>query len=305
MPGLVLALVGGALATAATFAPPLDRTKAMETFLNVVVDFQGANDTPTLTASVWNTEEERTELVQLPPLTSNPNTVFGQVLESICAQQPYYYQQAGTHGLKPYQAENDAVTALAGQALVAKWRPFPIGARGGRHNQAAQFSRQGIRAVFTALYRPPSGWTFQTVAAQQYYDVLFKQYIRGLAQVAADVLANPTAFRSACSEYERLAYSEQAADFEGLDFIAEHFRRIVPEAQRDGYDEVATNFYAGAINPRNPGAAQAYAEMWCGTLMRRHIDGTLPTVLELIRTVLKDYDPEGFALYGAKLQWNG
>jgi hypothetical protein len=286
-------------------APPLDANKAFETFLNLAVDLLGPSDAPTLEVSVWDAEARRTVPAQLPTFTASPNNLFGLGLEAVCAQQPYYYQEAGARGSKPYEAEDRALKALVGQGLVARWRPFPTGARGGQRSQAAQFSPLGLRAFWAALYRGPARFNLQGRPAQRFYDILLKHYVRGLAQISADVLANPAAFRAACAEYERLAFDEQAPDFEGVEFVAQHYERILPAATRQRYDQLAEAFYAQAPSPLRPGAAHAYAETWCGVLMRRHIDGTLPTLLELMRTLLQDYDPEAHAQYAPRLQWNG
>jgi hypothetical protein len=58
----------------------------------------------------------------------------------------------------------------------------------------------------------------------------------------------------------------------------------------------------GRYRPEDFDCVDPFHFVTVGVILRRHLDGTLPVVLEALRTVLRDYDPETFAELDVRLR---
>jgi hypothetical protein len=58
---------------------------------------------------------------------------------------------------------------------------------------------------------------------------------------------------------------------------------------------------SGEYRPEDFACVDPESFVTVGVILRRHLDGTLPVLLESLRTVLRDYDPETFAELDTKL----
>src|SRR5581483_12328688 len=81
-------------------------------------------------------------------------------------------------------------------------------------------------------------------------------------------------------------------------FLAQESKKFVARSL-DGKDEITTYQYELASKLGGPLAEEPRL---IGTLLRRQADGTLPVIIKMMRTVLRDYDPETFKRLDAQLK---
>jgi hypothetical protein len=127
---------------------------------------------------------------------------------------------------------------------------------------ALQYNAAGLEAAFEKLYIKPSA-LIGTMRAGVVYDTLFKTFVRREAEATAALLGHKG-------------------------FLAAESKRFVARSL-DGKDEITTYQYELASKLGGPLTDEPRL---IGTLLRRHADGTLPTVIKILRTVLRDYDPD-------------
>lgn len=121
-----------------------------------------------------------------------------------------------------------------------------------------------LQAAFDRVYPKPST-LLDGVPAQTVYDVLFKDWVARRAELLADVLGRPGVLEEGAQAYRT---ASAAKGFEGASF---------------GYD------LAGKLK----GPLQNEGR-FLGMLVRRQLDGTLPTIVGCLKRVLRDYDPATF-----------
>ena len=135
-----------------------------------------------------------------------------------------------------------------------------------------QYDKALLAKAFDALYVKPST-THAGFTAQKIYDYLFKQPMRKLAGDLPRILADKAALAEAAKAYQA------AAKTEGF-----HAPRYLdkPAAELSGPQ--------GGDDEKPP-----VSGVVLGMVLRRHLDGTLPLVIQKIKQVLRDYDKEAFA----------
>ena len=74
-------------------------------------------------------------------------------------------------------------------------------------------------------------------------------------------------------------------------------------SHRGQMERMARRYAAtGRYRPEDFDCVDPFDFVTVGVILRRHLDGTLPVLLEALRTVLRDYDPETFAELGERLR---
>jgi hypothetical protein len=144
------------------------------------------------------------------------------------------------------------------------------------------------------VYVPPDGFVMG-VPGKKIYRAAFRDYVRAFADIVACALDHPNPFRVLAQDYARKAYTDTTYAFHGPQFL----RRRAPAHFGPEY----ARFSDAAANPLGTPGLQLYAHSHTvlGIVVRRHLDGSLPKCLELLKHVLRDYDPEAFAQYGPRL----
>ncbi len=134
-----------------------------------------------------------------------------------------------------------------------------------------QYNPAAIKAAFGLIYLSPST-EVGGVRAQAAYDTLFKTFVRREANAIALLLERPTLARDA------KAFVNHSLD--------------VPDDATTEQWKLAKNF----------GGPLADEPRLIGMILRRQYDGTLPQVITILRTILKDYDREAFKQLDARLK---
>lgn len=137
-----------------------------------------------------------------------------------------------------------------------------------------QFKADALQAAFEKLYKKPTD-DFDGFAMQRIYNIGARDYFRNCAQVIADVMKRKSMFISLSLDYKKQALTKK--DFYGPDAGYSAFEKLLGEnyAPRQGLE----------------GCMEGTADRVVGILIRRQLDGTLPTLLVCAKTVLQDYDP--------------
>jgi hypothetical protein len=150
----------------------------------------------------------------------------------------------------------------------------------------ASFSADAIQTAFNKTYPKPTelvdGFVMQKV-----YDLSIKQYSRACAYVMADVMKNKTAFMQQVNTYKAKAATSKWDD--GIGFCTIAAEAVLGKDYLSKRANETTKKYLGD-----------YYDRLVGMMMRRQIDGTLPVILNCIKTVLKDYDPSFYETMKAK-----
>lgn len=168
----------------------------------------------------------------------------------------------------PEYTEHSGFTALTGEKFLERVAPPAMPA----------YSARWLRQVFKALYRPPTG-KLDGVSTQLVYDVVAKDTVRREARRWQFVLQTLTPAR-------RLALA----------------RSYAREVKRAGASFDAWTYLTGVQKAELGPQAQWGDERVLGTILRRSLDGTLPTVLQLWQQVIDAYDPEFSRELGAGLK---
>ncbi len=140
------------------------------------------------------------------------------------------------------------------------------------------YSVEGVNALFTKLYTKPSN-KFESITYQTIYNISLKAYMRDFTKFLAHILGQKATWTMVGNQYLKNAKIKK--DFN-------------PYAEMDfAYNKLFTT-EASIKKFTNFTAEVSYYDL--GTLLRRQCDGTLPTLLNCLKTVLKDYDPEALKL---------
>jgi hypothetical protein len=127
-----------------------------------------------------------------------------------------------------------------------------------------EYDADGLRAAFRAIYVKPDE-PVGGVPARALYDPL-RGFVAGAAEATAQLLDHPARLARAAREYD----ARGSFDYP---FIERRFPEL------DVFDVITA-----------------------GVVLRRQLDGTLPVLVEALRTVLADYDPQAFAELDRRLR---
>ncbi len=140
------------------------------------------------------------------------------------------------------------------------------------------YSTEGIQAAFNKLYVKPTN-KFEEYSYQKIYNLTAKAYLRDFTKFLAYIMSKKSIFIAASNRYLKNAKTSK-------DFYPWH-------EMYNSYNEL---FTTEASKKQFPNFTKEVSNSDLGTLLRRQCDGTLPTLLSCLKTVLKDYDPEALKL---------
>ena len=172
----------------------------------------------------------------------------------------------------------DRFKALFGQDIIKAKIKLAQKDYEGNAIEWRHYRAEGIQAAFDKLYQKPST-KFHGYMLQQIYDFSAKQYARDITDVVVRVMARKADFEKYAKQYLQDAQTKK--DFEGQDFS----------------NTVSQELLGTTGNTCIP---DEYATRVVGIMLRRQCDGSLPTMLNCLKTVLKDYDAEFFTRVGTK-----
>lgn len=140
------------------------------------------------------------------------------------------------------------------------------------------YKAEGLQAAFDKLYQKPTT-SFHGYGLQQIYNASVKEYARDIARVVAKVMTRKPEFENFAKQYMQDAMNK--VDFEGQEFGNAVTGKLVGQSG----NQCVTNGYDTRV---------------VGVMLRRQCDGSLPTLLKCLKTVLKDYDPEFYNQVSSK-----
>jgi hypothetical protein len=148
----------------------------------------------------------------------------------------------------------------------------------GIHEEFLFYNPKGMKVAFDKLYLKPTN-SFEKYSYQKIYNLAAKAYVRDLTKYFAYIMSKKTAFVQASTQYLTSAKTNKNFNTYKESEIA--FKKIFPtEASRKQF----------------PNMIEEVDYYDFGSIIRRQCDGTLPTILACLKTVLKDYDPEALKL---------
>lgn len=148
----------------------------------------------------------------------------------------------------------------------------------GYHSYFLFYNPQGMKVAFEKLYVKPTN-SFEKYSYQQIYNLSAKAYVRDLTKYFAYIMSKKALFAQVSAQYLQSAKTNK--NFNTYAESEKAFNKIFPtEASRKQFPNVADEV--------------SYFDF--GSVVRRQCDGTLPTILACLKTVLKDYDPEALKL---------
>lgn len=175
----------------------------------------------------------------------------------------------------------DESTPESARAALKKLLPGLVSANDPATAIAA-YKPAAVKDAFAKLYFGPKE-TRALLVAQAVYDTMFKAYVTKWARDIATVLQKvPAADQVKLAKAYKDAFAKGKADssFYAPSFLHEQSEKISPP---DAQGDVAINYRA------------------LGFVLRRQMDGSLPTVRAALTQVIKDYDPKLFEEIGDKL----
>lgn len=148
----------------------------------------------------------------------------------------------------------------------------------------AFYAKEGVQKAFDKLYVKPTA-NFEGYSMKKLYDLAVKDYLRDFSKLLVYLLnTKKDVFEQASKTYLLKATTDK--DFYHGDITEPALKRLFPtEASKLKYPAFSEEINSSII----------------GSLLRRQCEGTLPTLVNCIKTVLKDYDPEGLKIFAGKL----
>lgn len=132
------------------------------------------------------------------------------------------------------------------------------------------YDSKAILSAFNSVYNKPTE-KFNGISLQKIYDVAMKDFMRESAVIVGKVMAKKIEFVKLSNDY--LAAAKRDSSFDGVTFSDNATDKLLG---KDTKDIPCIGGYNGRI---------------VSMMLRRQIDGTLPTVLGCLKTIIKDYDP--------------
>lgn len=208
--------------------------------------------------------------------------------KSICGTSPAYFYRNMAEGIGAVDPESgykkEALLNFK-QAFGKDLLLFPgiktaVKDYKGKPMYMNQFKADALKTAFDQLYKKPTE-DFDGFALQRIYDIAAKEYFRSCATVIADVMKKKPQFIQLAMDYKKQVMTNKT--FYG------------PNASGKAEEKLLGKDYTPNIDCMDFGADRII-----GIMMRRHIDGTLPTLLTCVKTMLKDYDPEFYTTIQSK-----
>ncbi|MCG6168685.1 hypothetical protein [Leptospira sanjuanensis] len=186
---------------------------------------------------------------------------------------PICFQDALLHwNFEDAKILGSATQTLIGVSLITKIEKLPNG------SFFVFYNPSGIVLLFKKILDDRDSY-LRNPNMQKIYDAEVKQWFRNKISIIREIMQNKERFRKIAVEYRNAAFNR--ADFNG----AETSRKIAEELVCSKYE------FKLSIDPDK----KECDERWIGMLIRRQIDGTLPTILSIINRFLFVFDSEEHA----------
>ncbi len=190
----------------------------------------------------------------------------------------YGMASAITYDYYYHQKEFDKIFVQKfGKSLFGKHVPMAKNDNGERP-EFFFYSADGLQTAFNKLYVKPTN-KFEEIAYQKMYNLTAKAYMRDFTKFLAYIMSQKPTFIAAGNRY--LKNAKTSKDFNPYEEMETSFKKL---------------FSTEASTKQFPNFSNEVSFYDLGTLLRRQCDGTLPTLLNCLKTVLKDYDPEALKL---------
>ena len=223
---------------------------------------------------------DSTMTVEVPTSWDTTRTTRKGAL-SICGNSPAYFYRNMAEGIGATEVEYgykpEALLNFKqafGKDLLAPGLKIPGKDDNGKPKTMNQFKADALKTAFDKLYKKP-GDDFDGFAMQKIYDIAAKTYFRSCAYVIAKVMDKKAQFVKFAQEYKTAATTNK--NFYG------------PKASSDIADKLLGKDYSPDKDCMEYGADRIV-----GMMLRRQIDGTLPTLISCVKIMLQDYDPDFF-----------
>ncbi|MBX2932175.1 MAG: hypothetical protein KF781_09535 [Chitinophagaceae bacterium] len=141
------------------------------------------------------------------------------------------------------------------------------------------FNPKAVKAVFDKLYAKPST-KFENITYQTLYNIALKKYFRDVVKLMSYLhTTEKQEWTQVTTRFlTRAKISKEFNIYEESDYAR---NKLFPtEKSRKQFPNFSEEIYSGYLGP----------------ILRRHCDGTLPVMLNCLKTILKDYDPEALKL---------
>lgn len=136
------------------------------------------------------------------------------------------------------------------------------------------WSGEAVEKIFHKYYGKPDN-AFQQVTYGFIYKVAAKNYMQDYVSLLNHLLVTKKdQWMQVCKTYQQNALTN--SKFDGAYASAEAVEVLITEKEKEQFKVIETN----------------YLYLPVGELIRRQIDGSLPSILKCIRIILQDYDPE-------------
>lgn len=136
------------------------------------------------------------------------------------------------------------------------------------------WSGEAVEKIFHTYYGHPES-KFQQVTYGFIYKVAAKNYMKDYVTLLNHLLlTKKDLWIQTCKSYQQNALSDST--FDGAYASAKAVEQLITENEKEQFRVIETN----------------YLYLPVGELIRRQIDGSLPSILKCIRIILQDYDPE-------------
>ncbi|MCS6820861.1 MAG: hypothetical protein NZ551_03235 [Microscillaceae bacterium] len=254
--------------------PTLDEVRQNILLNTCLTPNRGAEDENTVTiTSIFLNEREVVKAVPQNQCEGSPAYKYYGLV--IALDEEAYWNWAAFYGKRSKFSQN--FKALFGVEPIQKIIPLPSEKGLDEQYGFRFFNPQALKIAFDKLYVKPTT-QFQKLTYQKIYDISLKDYFRDATMLIAEVLKNKPLFERLAKEYFEKAQKE--TNFEG---------QILTQTYEQKH-------YA------NVGQSQCvYFNRILGMMLRRQTDGSLKVMLEALKTILKDYDPETYNRFKDKI----
>lgn len=154
----------------------------------------------------------------------------------------------------------------------------------GEYEKFYFYNGAGIKAAFAKLYTKPSNNKFENIGYQKLYDLVGKKYIRDFLKMMVYLRVTKSAeWNKTKSNF--LTQIKTNKEFYVHDFSNKAVQKLFPQetdlTKFEGFDVMKTYLM--------------------GSILRREVDGSMNSILDCVKIIIKDYDPEAMKIIAGKL----
>lgn len=154
----------------------------------------------------------------------------------------------------------------------------------GEYEKFYFYNGAGIKAAFAKLYTKPSNNKFENIGYQKLYDLVGKKYIRDFLKMMVYLRVTKAAeWNKTKSNF--LTQIKTNKEFYVHDFSNKAVQKLFPQetdlTKFEGFDVMKTYLM--------------------GSILRREVDGSMNSILDCVKIIIKDYDPEAMKIIAGKL----